>query len=293
MGEQRLLPDEPDGKEFGHRPVATAREFRLPQQPACVLRPAAEVDVEPVEGRLGRTLAQAQRLGGAQDRPFRRVRRLADMGAEAREPRDLGCQVVHRPGPPGGEGVGSGLRRPERLPPVEMPRGPEAEGLLDDRRPVGAGCTRGKIGHGRKRRRGGVARTGEGEGPQRGEVGRLQRRGGGRKRRGEVSFRDPALPDGRGIVCPALRDGDARHAGEPRRGGREILAGLAEEGVHRDRRVEREGRGDRPRRGLGGLEDIRDPCRCDAGMLEEHLGLHAVSWTRRCGTRRSRGRAAR
>ena len=77
----------------------------LPEQPAGVLRPAAEIAEEPVEQRLRGRLADAEAVGGPQDRPLRCVRRIRHMGAEALEAGDFGRQVMHHPVPPGREGA--------------------------------------------------------------------------------------------------------------------------------------------------------------------------------------------
>ena len=152
MRQKRLLPDQPDREKVGHCPVRLARQLGLPEKPTRMLRPATEIEVEPVKCRFRRRRVEPQRLGCAQNRALRCVGRLGNVGTESREPSDLGRQVVHRPGPPGSEGPRARRGRPERLPPVELPASPEPDRLLDDRRPVGARGFGGEIGNGRQRR---------------------------------------------------------------------------------------------------------------------------------------------
>ena len=152
MAEERLLPDHADGQQIGDRAVARARELGLPQDPARVLRPAAEIHQQPVKGGLGGIVAEVQTLGGAQDGAVGRVRRAGDMGAEPGQPGNLGRQVMRRPFAPRGKGPEPRRGRPERLPAVEMPRRPEPERARDDGGPVGAGGLGGQIGQRRQRR---------------------------------------------------------------------------------------------------------------------------------------------
>ena len=184
MGQQRLFPDQADRQKVDQRAVAVARLLGLPREPARVLRPAAEVHQQAMEGGRRGLGRQGQPLGGAQDRALGRVGRGGDMGAKALEARDFRRQVMRRPFAPRGEGARARRRRPERLALIEAPRGPEAEGPRDHGRPVGAGAPGGQIGQ--RRQRLPLGRGCRKAQLQRREVQRLQRRGAGDQSGGQV-----------------------------------------------------------------------------------------------------------
>ena len=122
--QQRFLPDQPDRQQVGDGGVGAARKLCLPQQPARVLRPAANIHQQAVEHGSRHILCQAQPVGGAQDGAFRRVGGAGDMGAEPGQPGNLGRQVMRGPFAPAGKGRMAGRGRPERLAPVEIARRP-------------------------------------------------------------------------------------------------------------------------------------------------------------------------
>ena len=140
-----------------------------------MLRPAAKIDQQPVKHRRRRRLAHAKCLAGAQDRALGRVGGGGDMGAKARQSCDLGCEIARGERLPGGIGPLPAAGRPQRLPPVEVPAGPETDGALDHGGPVDAARLGGKISD---------ARQGTGNRPgccgrllQSGDVMRPERRG--------------------------------------------------------------------------------------------------------------------
>lgn len=293
VDQQRLVPDQADGQHLGQRAVRAARHLRLPEQPARVLRPAAQIHQQAVKGRFGRRLGQAQPVGGAQDRALRRVGGLRHMGAEAAQPGDLGRQVVGSPDPPGRQRPRSGPRQPQGLPPVEMPRCPQAQGLFDDRRPVGSGGLRGKVGHGRQGRRDRIGFRGQGKGHQ--GVHRFGPQGMGTGQQGgrQIALPDLAVADGRAVIAPRLRRPGPAHPAQPGRGRGQILGRLPQKGVHRHRGVQRKGRGNGAHRRLGQGHQRGDARRRDVGVFQEHGVLHGVSRSGSSGTRRWRGPAGR
>ena len=259
VGQQRLVPDQPDRQQRGGRGVMAAGLLGPPVQPARVLGPAAHVHEQPVKGRFGRRACQAEGGCGAQDGAVGAVRRAQDMGAEPGQPGDFGGQVIGGPFAPGGEGILPRPRGPERLAPVEMPRRPEADRPVDDRGPVGAGVARGEVGHGGQRPRPGhVGRTGQRA--QGRDILRLARAGGGGEGGAKVGVGDAAGRDGLGMGAALAQRLGPRDPAQPRRRRGQVFPGLAEEGVDRHGRVQRKGRGQGAGRGLDRGEDFGVRC---------------------------------
>ena len=232
--QQRLLPHQAHGQEVLQRGVVSVLHLRLPQPVAGELRPAAQGDVEPVEGGGRRGAVEAERRAGPRDGRARGGSDRRHLRGEAREPVDLGRQVARGEGVPGGEGAALG-RGPERLAAVEVPGRPMADSLGREARPVHARRLRREIGDGGQSlgRRGGLRGRGEkrvGRGrraPGRGDGGR------------EVGPRDLARLDLAQPLRARRRHRRARDAREPRRRHGQRLARLAEIGVHGHRRRQR------------------------------------------------------
>ena len=247
MGQQRLLPDQADRQQVGQRGVGAARLFGLPGQPARMLRPAPQIDQQPVKRRRGGIGRQAQAGRGAQDGPVGRVGRGGDMRAEPPQSGDFGGQVVDRPFPPRRKGAQAGGRRPQRLPLIEPARGPQPDAAGDDLGPVDAVAACGQIGQ--RRQRPGRGGRGVQAQLQRGQIHRLQRRGAGDQRRRQVVVADAAGGDQGANVFARTDRRQARDAGQPGGGLGQVVVGLAQERA--DGHGCRQGKGRRDR-GRGG-----------------------------------------
>ena len=255
--EQRLLPDQPDRQQVGGRRIPSAGQLGLPSLVARILGPAAERHQQPVETGVERGVGEAKPVARARDQPERIHGDLRDVQREAREARDLRREIVRGHGAPRGIGAVCIARRgPQRLAFVEMAGCPGADALCDQPRPVDARHVGREIGdRGQRDRRRQVAR---GRLLQCREIGRPQMRrrvGPGREK---VGVGDRTGLDLRAIGRARQGDGGTGHAREPRTGGGEILAALAEEGIDRDARGQRPGRRDRQRRAIGCRRDARE-----------------------------------
>ena len=271
MGQQRLFPDQPDRQHVDQRGIGAALQLGLPQQPARMLRPAAQIHQQPVKDRLRRLGTDPQPLCRAQDRALGRVGRFGHMGGETVQPRDFRCQVMRRPFPPGGKGPMPGPRCPQRLPPVEMPRRPQPEAAPQDRGPIRPGRPGHQIRHRGQRHRLRAFRRQPRLQPR--KVARLDRAGRGDQRHRKVVIVDLAPRHPCGQVLARQRQPHPRHPSQPGRRLRQILARLAKEGVHRHRRIQRKGRRDRARRRLCRLPQPRGQHRRNLTVLEEHVSL--------------------
>ena len=263
------LPNQADRQKIGDRRVAGPQKLGLPQHPAGMLRPTAHVHEQPVKDCLGRRIGDPQPVAGLQDRPLCRVGGGSDMGAKPLEASDFRGQVMHRPVAPGGKGPPARRWRPQRLPPVELPGGPQADAAFDHRRPVLARHLRRKIGHAGQS---GRARPFD-QHPrfQLRKVQRFQPRRASDQRSGKVIVANPARFYFGEVECPWLGQPHPGHARQPGRCGGQILARLAKKGVHRHRRRQ----GKRGRNGAGRCFSRKQQagvlCRLDLGVLEEHL----------------------
>lgn len=255
MGQKRLFPDQPDGEQVGQRGVTAALQLGLPEQPAGMHRPAAEVDQQAVERGLRRLFRQAQPFGSAQDGAVGGVGGFGDMGGKVLQPGNFRRQVMRCPLAPGGKRPLPPSRRPQRLPPVKEPCGPQAKAAGNDRGPVGAGGIRHQVRHrGQRLRR--IRRLVHPRLQPR-QIARFDRLVGRDQRRRQVVIGDlPACDLGHQV---RTRQGqtDPRHPRQPRGSGSQILTRLAQERVHRNRRIQRKRRGDRPRRCLDRLQKLR------------------------------------
>ena len=272
--QERGLPHEARGEHLEERGVALAAPLGLPAGQARGLRPAAEVDQEPVERRFGGGRLDPDLGRGGGQRGLRLDRQGVRARAESRQAGERRRQVAPRvidealPERPLRHG-------PERLTPVEMRGGDHAQPLGDDGGPVRPRNPRGEVRDGGKRlgRRAGPARRRAQN--VRGEPRRL-------RRGDEVPLPDPAVRDpGRdlGSVQRHPRPGDPGHS---RGRGREVVLRMAEVGVHRDRLLERPHRRDARAGGLRRREELEGGAGVAAVV---HHGASPVAFMRRPSAR--------
>ena len=271
MGQQRLVPQQPDRQQVDKRHVRLALQFGLPQKPARMLRPTTQIHQHPVKGSFGGRIGQAHLVSRPQYNALWCIVGRGDKSAEPGQPGNFGRQIMRCPFAPGSKSPAHWCRRPQRLSPVEISCGPKAKTAGDDCGPIGIGHFGRQIGHRRQYSRGGT-RASQRRLQQR-QIDRLHRRPAGDQGCGQIIVSDYAFGDASRIHCSGLGDARACHTGQPGGGCCQIITGLAEEGVNGHRRVQRKGGRNGAGCSLGCLQYARDPGRADLCMVREHFDL--------------------